>query len=205
MAENLLNPEKAFWANNTIDTIEVDKNYTFCLPPKGPVSIVFIGRLIKIKKVEVLIRFFHNLSRENNHKFILEIIGDGPESDVVKEAQAANPRIIWHGTLVDEEKIAPIMKRASLVFVPGLAGLSVNHAFAYGRPYATLSAKRHGPEIGYLKNGKNGFIINNDLKILEDYLNSRQKIEEFCRSAHKTSKSLSVDSWVKQILSALYA
>ena len=51
------------------------------------------------------------------------------------------------------------MKKASLVFVPGLSGLSINHAFAYGRPYATFSAERHGPEINYLINGVNGFII----------------------------------------------
>ena len=200
----LINSKKAFWANNTIDTLEVDKFYSFVLPPEQPTTIVFIGRLIAIKRIEDVILFFENLCKSNEDKFVLEIIGDGPQSHIVKKAQAAHSNIIWHGTLVDEEKIAPIMSRASLVFVPGLAGLSINHAFAYGRPYATFSADRHGPEISYLTNGENGFIIEDNLKIVEEFLNNRKKIEDFCTSAYETSKSLSVNSWLEQIVFALH-
>ncbi len=200
----LVKPNKAFWANNTIDSLEVDKYYNFELPPKDPVTIVFIGRLIAPKRIGDLIEFFENLNSKYKGKFALEIIGDGPQSDIVKKAQATHSNIIWHGTLVDEEKIAPIMTRASLVFIPGLAGLSINHAFAYGRPYATLSAERHGPEISYLKDGENGFVIEENLKILEEFLNNKEKIDDFCKSAYETSKSLSVNRWLEQILSALH-
>lgn len=201
---NLVKPEKAFWANNTIDTFEVEKYYDFELPPKAPITILFIGRLIALKRVEDLILFYEELCQEYGDKFVLEIIGDGPQSDIVKKAQETNSNIIWHGTLVDEEKIAPIMKRASLVFIPGLAGLSVNHAFAYGRPYATLPALRHGPEISYLEHGKNGFIVENDLKIIKEFLNNPEKIEDFCKSAYETSKSLSVNRWIEQLIAALH-
>lgn len=200
----LVKPEKAFWANNTIDSVEVDKYYDFVLPPKDPVTIVFIGRLIAPKRIGDLIEFFENLSRKYDGKFALEIIGDGPQSNIVKKAQSSNSNIIWHGTLVDEEKIAPIMRRASLVFIPGLAGLSINHTFAYGRPYATFPADRHGPEISYLKDGVNGFIVGEDLKIIEEFLNNEEKIDDFCQSAYETSKSLSVSRWIEQILSALH-
>lgn len=199
----LVSPKRAFWANNTIDTLEVDKFYDFVLPPKEPVTIVFIGRLIPIKRIEDLILFFNDLSKTHKNKFKLEIIGDGPQNHFVKDAIEEHSNIIWHGTLVDEEKIAPIMKRASLVFVPGLAGLSINHAFAYGRPYATFPADRHGPEISYLKDGVNGFIIENNLKIVEEFLNNPKKIEDFCESAYETSKSLSVNRWIEQIVDAL--
>jgi glycosyltransferase involved in cell wall biosynthesis len=199
----LVRQEKAYWANNTIDTSEVDKFYDFVLPPKDPITIVFIGRLISIKRVSDLIQFFSDLSEKHKDEFVLEIIGDGPEKQVVKSAVLNYPNIIWHGTLVDEEKITPIMTRASLVFVPGLAGLSINHAFAYGRPYATFAADRHGPEISYLAHNKNGFIVENNLKIIEDFLSNREKIEDFCKSAYDTSKSLSINSWLEQIVFAL--
>ena len=200
---HLIAPEKAYWANNTIDTLEVNKFYDFKLPPKEPITIVFIGRLIAIKRVKDLIVFFKALSKQHECRFVLEIIGDGPQMHIVKEAQEAHSNIIWHGTLVDEEKIAPIMSRASLVFVPGLAGLSINHAFAYGRPYATYSADRHGPEISYLKNEENGFIIENNLKKIEEFLTNRKKIEDFCTAAYKTSKELSIERWLEQIMFAL--
>ncbi|PWK18008.1 glycosyltransferase family 4 protein [Xanthomarina spongicola] len=199
----LVAPEKAYWANNTIDTLEVEKFYDFILPPKEPITIVFIGRLIAIKRIEDLILFFADLCRKHEDKFVLEIIGDGPQNQIVKSTQKTNSNIIWHGTLVDEEKIAPIMSRASLVFVPGLAGLSINHAFAYGRPYATFSADRHGPEISYLKDGENGFIIENNIKIIEEFLNNPKKIEDFCKSAYEASKALSVNRWIEQIVVAL--
>lgn len=199
----LLKPEKAYWANNTIDTLEVDKFYDFVLPPKAPITILFIGRLIAIKRIEDLITFFKDLKEKNKDKFILEIIGDGPQNQIVKDALGVHSNIIWHGTLINEQKIAPIMTRASLVFIPGLAGLSINHAFAYGRPYATFTADRHGPEIGYLKDGENGFIIDSNLEILEEFLNNQKQIHDFCKSAYNTSKGLSVDKWVEQIKFAL--
>ncbi|MFT6127346.1 MAG: glycosyltransferase involved in cell wall biosynthesis [Polaribacter sp.] len=199
----LIIPEKAFWANNTIDTLEIDKFYDFSFPPEEPITIVFIGRLIAIKRVEDLILFFADLTNNYKDKFTLEIIGDGPHNQIVKDALVKYSNIIWHGTLVDEEKIAPIMTRASLVFVPGLAGLSINHAFAYGRPYATFAADRHGPEISYLRDGENGFIIENNLKIVEEFLNNRKKIEDFCTAAYKTSKDLSISRWLEQIVLAL--
>jgi len=200
----LVKPEKAFWANNTIDSVEVDKYYDFVLPHKNPVTIVFIGRLIAPKRIGDLIDFFEKLNEKYKGRFALEIIGDGPQNDIVKKAQQEYSNIIWHGTLVDEAKIAPIMTRASLVFIPGLAGLSINHAFAYGRPYATFPAERHGPEISYLKDGENGFIIDENFEIIEDFLNNNEKIDDFCKSAYETSKSLSVNRWIEQILSALH-
>ncbi len=199
----LINPEKADWANNAIDTSEIEKHYFFELPPRNPISLVFIGRLIKSKKVDFIIDYFNQISNQFNENYILNIIGDGPEREKVIKAVSLNPNIKWHGTLVDEEKIAPIMKDASLVFVPGLSGLSINHAFAYGRPYATLSADRHGPEISYLKENENGFIVKNDLKKIEEFLNNRKKIEDFCIAAYETSKTLSIDIWREQIVSAL--
>ena len=58
----LVKPENAYWANNAIDTLEVDKFYDFVFPPKHPVTIVFIGRLIAPKRIGDLIKFFEKLN-----------------------------------------------------------------------------------------------------------------------------------------------
>ncbi|MFI1771050.1 glycosyltransferase family 4 protein [Thalassobellus citreus] len=203
ITNRIIEKNKAGWANNTIDTIEVDKNYNFELPPIDTITIVFIGRLIPSKRIGVLIDFFNEISEKRNNKFMLEIIGDGPDSFLVKKAMKHNPKIIWHRTIVEEIRIAPIMTRASLVFIPGASGLSINHAFAYGRPYATLKSNRHGPEISYLIDGENGYIIDNDLNKIKTFLKDRKKVEEFCFNALKKSKGLSVLDWTKQIITAL--
>ena len=201
----LIEPKKAYWANNTIDTSEVRKYYTFELPPINEITIVFIGRLIPSKRVHVLIDFFNQFVKKSSINSTLEIIGNGPDSYLVEKAMKDNSKIIWHGTLVDEINISAIMKRASLVFVPGSSGLSINHAFVYGRPYATLRFNRHGPEISYLKHGENGFIIDDDLSIIKSFLNNRKKVEAFCYNAFNSAKNLSVLEWTKQIKTALNA
>ena len=203
---NLIIKEKAYWANNTIDTIEVKKHYDFTFPPIEAPSILFIGRLIPSKRVGDLILYYKRLlTIHPNLK--LEIIGDGPQKDIVKDAVDENQNIVWHGAIIDEEIISPIMKRNCLIFIPGLSGLSINHAFAYGRPYITLSADKHGPEISYLKDGKNGYILNGSSKEnidkISDLLSDKEKLKNFCLNAMSEGKDLTVEKWVEQIKNSL--
>ncbi|MDA9876008.1 glycosyltransferase family 4 protein [Flavobacteriaceae bacterium] len=202
----LIIPEKAFWANNTIDTQEVDKFYNFTLPPEKPITILFIGRLIPSKRIKDVISYYKALKTKFQH-LKLDIIGDGPEQSVVKNAIHKDINIKWHGTLVDESKIAPIMKNTSLVFIAGLSGLSINHAFAYGRPYFTLKADKHGPEISYLNRGENGYILEDrfeeDVKLLTSIIEDREKLVLLCNNANKKGKELSVQKWVNQLKSSL--
>lgn len=196
---------KAYWANNTIDNTEIEKYYSFQLPSETP-TIVFIGRLIASKRIKDLVAYYKALKVElQNLK--LEIIGDGPELMHVKTTIDADKDIIWHGTLVDEAKIAPVMARASIVFVPGLSGLSINHALAYGRPYITLAADKHGPEISYLNHNENGYLLQGDfkenIKVIANLLNNNNKLEQFSYNAMKKGKQLSVDTWVQQIKQSL--
>lgn len=202
----LVAPQKAFWANNTVDNLEIEKYYTFQLPPDEPQTILFIGRLIPSKRIVDLIRYY-KLLKQNHQNLKLEIIGDGPDKNIVENAIKEHGSISWHGTLVDEFDIAPIMERASLVFIPGLSGLSINHAFTYGKPYLTLKADKHGPEISYLEDGKNGYILNDNfeenIEKISDLLNDNNKLKEFCVNANEKGKELSVQKWVEQLKSSL--
>ncbi|MDY2587080.1 glycosyltransferase family 4 protein [Winogradskyella aquimaris] len=202
----MINKNKAYWANNTIDTTEVEKYYQFELPPKHEQRILFIGRLITSKRIDDLIVYYEALQRHLPNLY-LDIIGDGPEGATVNKAIKHNKNIIWHGTIVDEARIAPIMRRASLVLVPGLSGLSINHAFAYGRPYITLAAEKHGPEISYVVHGENGYVLDRNfgenIKILKNLLEDYEQLAAFCRNAKATGDTLTVDQWVVQMKSSL--
>lgn len=204
--ENLIVSKKSFWVNNTIDTIEVRKFYNYVEPPKEDKRILFIGRLIESKQIPELFRYYSEI-KKSILDLKLEIIGDGPMSEIVEKAVESDNDIIWHKSLVDEEKIAPIMSRSCLVFVPGHSGLSINHAFVYGRPYATLVADKHGPEISYLIDGENGYILDgdfdNNVQKLSNLLKDRSLLDSFCQNANAKGRELSVEKWVAQMKSNL--
>ncbi|GGG60147.1 hypothetical protein GCM10010976_33640 [Bizionia arctica] len=206
ISKKLINSNKAFWANNTIDNTEIAKFYSFHLPPNDNPRIVFIGRLIASKKIEVLLEYYRELKlRIPNLK--LDIIGDGPEKSILEPILKVDIDVFWHGTLVDESKIAPIMSNGSLVFVPGHSGLSINHAFAYGRPYITLKGLSHAPELDYIDNEENGYVLAGDFKTNIDTISklliNANELERFCVNAKQKGASLSVQKWVNQLKSSL--
>jgi len=210
--KKLIAPEKAFWANNTIDEEEVNKYYEFQYPPSEDLRILFIGRLIPSKRIDLLLDYYSALKgRFNivNRSLKLEIIGDGPLRDLIRSYIARDMDIIWHGTLTEEKKISPIMARSTVVFIPGASGLSINHAFAYGRPYITLQSNFHGPEISYLEDGENGLLltgnIKSDVEELYSLLTDSDKINALCSNARTKGLSLSVKNWVDQMKNALEA
>lgn len=202
----LVSADKAFWANNTIDTIEIRKHYNYQLPPENELNLLFIGRLISSKRIPDLIRYFSVLKNKcPNLK--LDIIGDGPENTLIEAATKSDSDISWHGTIIDEAKIAPIMKKASLVFIPGHSGLSINHAFAYGRPYITLQGPSHAPELDYIDEGENGYVLDGDFEsnvnTITSLLLNRNLLEQFCNEAKLKGDYLSVENWAKQMKRSL--
>ncbi|WP_191860172.1 glycosyltransferase family 4 protein [Hanstruepera ponticola] len=201
LQNNLIEPSKAFWANNTIDTNEIDENYIFQLPPENKPNILFIGRLIATKRIQDLMSYYKEL-KSHIPNLTLDIIGDGPENSLIKKAAETDLDITWHGTLVNEVDIAPIMKKTTLVFIPGHSGLSINHAFAYGRPYITLNGPSHAPELDYIDSGINGYVldddINTNISILKKLLLNRNMLEGFCENAKVKGEYLAVKNWVNQ-------
>ena len=99
------------------------------------------------------------------------------------------------------------MQHASLIFVPGLSGLSINHSFLYGRPYITCESNNHGPEIDFIENNVNGYIIKKNItefiKVIESMITDRAKLETLCANAFKKGEDLSVSNWIKKIKSSI--
>ena len=76
---------------------------------------------------------------------------------------------------------------ADVFSVPGHVGLGLNQAFYWGLPVVTEDGSQP-PEINYLINGRNGFIVpNNDLRDLKEkilYLLTEDLArEEFSKNA----------------------
>ena len=204
----LISPEKASFANNTLDTNEIWSNYTFEINRCEPKTILYVARLIRSKGVRDLLDYFHALSAKLPQLRLI-VIGDGPQAELIKSAAQKCPRIIWYGAVVDEVKIANCMRKAHVVFMPGASGLSIVHAFCYGKPYVTLAEGRypHGPEFSYLSDGVNGLVLDGDMSHNVDRLISLMSCDkrytEMCKAARDSAKALSVNEWCRQMGHAL--
>ncbi len=204
--KKLVSYGKAGFANNTLDTDHIWQTYKFEINKAKPPNLLFIGRLVANKRLELLFEYFKAI-KQITPGASLTIIGDGPRSDLVKSAVKNDPDIRWTGAIVDEAAISVEMQRAHVVFVPGWSGLSVVHAFAYGKPYITLAGLLHAPEISYLRNGENGLFLNGsfdeNLKKIGTLLSDQEAYEKMCRSAFQTAQELSIDNWCDQMATAL--
>lgn len=208
VASALISDRKASFANNTIDTESVREAYSFSVNETEPKRLLFIGRLVPSKRLDMLFQCF-GIAQSWLPGIQLDIIGDGPLASEVTSQVESNRAIHWHGAISDEAKIATHMSRAHLVIVPGHSGLSIVHAFCYGKPYVTMadSVSEHPPEISYLEDGKNGMLLSrtpsmNVARMLK-LLASRREYAAMCRSAYSTADRLDVRRWCEQIETAL--
>jgi glycosyltransferase involved in cell wall biosynthesis len=107
------------------------------------------------KKVSHLIDLFAAIDRTD---IGLVIVGTGLSKELL---QTMNPKnTMYLGEIHDpkELQISKIFKMADVFSIPGHAGLGLNQAFYWGLPVVTEQGF-HPPEIYYLVDGRNGFIV----------------------------------------------
>ena len=85
--------------------------------------------------------------------------------------------------------------------------MSINHAFAYGRPYFTLQSSNHGPEISYIRTADNGAVLersfDENVQHLSTFMLDRERVNHFCIAAAATGEALSVERWADRLKAAL--
>lgn len=158
---------KVFVANNTINfedfppITESKENIKrdFGIPFEK--VVLFAGRIGEErnrKKVDHLIDMFRELDRSDVG---LVIVGSGLSDELRERMNPANTR--YFGEVHDPEnrQISRIFKMADICSIPGHVGLGLNQAFFWGLPMVTERGNQP-PEIVYLRDGENGFIVPED-------------------------------------------
>jgi len=207
ISKGLIPEAKAFWTNNTIDETEIIKYKKDRQNPLSPPRLLMIGRLLEYRWIDRLIDYYSEL-KKIVPTIELHVIGDGPEKYKIEEAQKRISDIHYHGMLIDEMGIAPIFNEVDFVFIPGHSGLSINHSFAYGKPYITSQDyTNHPPEYSYLKDGVNSIILTGnqatDIEKIREYITDKEKYAFLRNGAIETATKLSIKNWVKQMQCAL--
>ena len=206
--QKLISARKASFANNTLDTDSIWKSFEFSVNRSQPCRLLFIGRLVPPKRFDLLFRYYEKV-RQQIPDLQLDIVGDGPLQHVIDSEVKKYSGVTWHGALTDEDLIAERMCDAHAVFVPGHSGLSIVHAFCYGKPFMTLTGPGtvQPPEIDYLQDNVNGLTLHqsedeNISRIVESLRNS-QSYESMCNAAFETARGITVQHWKQDVQAAL--
>lgn len=162
---------KIFVANNTIDfesfpdisqsREEIKEEFGIHFEK----VVLFVGRMRTVKKVEHLIEVFNSL---NESGVGCVIVGDSMDYNLHKLIKKRN--ILYLGEIHDPYniQISKLFKMADIFCIPGDVGLGLNQAFYWGLPVVT-EAGLQPPEIHYLTEGRNGFIVpENDINELKN-------------------------------------
>jgi len=150
----------------------VDLNHVRSINPSDESSdIIFVGRLIKEKHVDLLVRAFSILSSEQQNLRLL-IIGEGPEQDaitkIIQELLLEN-QVVLRGFHDDHDKIIAQMKSAKVFVNPSTRegfGITALEALACGVPVVTVDHPANA--IRELITEKNGFTSSLSEKDLAD-------------------------------------
>lgn len=118
---------------------------------------VYVGGIYAHKRIGFLIEAAQRI-RARVPDFHLLVIGGGPDAHLVQAAAAEHDWIHALGPRFGHDKSLHV-KLARVFLMPGLVGLAVLDAFAYGTPMVTTDLPYHSPEFEYLRDGENGLVV----------------------------------------------
>jgi glycosyltransferase involved in cell wall biosynthesis len=196
----ITNAGKLFVARNTLDT-----DILFSLRRKLEINgkkgvreemsltqsdhyICFVGRLLKAKQVDYMLKALSILQSENE-KVGAVIMGDGPERENLEELtrDLSLRDVHFTGFLPEWELSAPYLYASDILVNPGYVGLSVNHALSFGLPVITQetgpNGPFHSPEVAFIKAGATGFFFKNS-----DIYDLAKTVLRALRDVNKMSK-----------------
>lgn len=149
--------QRALRQELTAPALETLRNRLF--PNSQAPVLVFVGRLVRRKRLDLLLEAARSLARRDKPVNVL-IIGEGPETENLR-VQAAQlgltESLCFFGACHDESILAPLLSLADLCVCPAAMGLTAIHAMVYGTPVVTHDRPDlHGPEFEAIVPGVNG-------------------------------------------------
>ncbi len=102
-------------------------------------TMIFIGRLTKVKKLDMIIQALARL-KSMGEFYNLVFVGDGSEREKLQNMATAlnvQENIWFYGACYDETKNAELIYNADLCISPGNVGLTAMHALVFGCPVIT--------------------------------------------------------------------
>jgi glycosyltransferase involved in cell wall biosynthesis len=176
-------------------------------------DIIFAGRLIKEKHVDMLLQAFSLLLPENPD-YVLVIIGDGPERNAVLsmiKKLSMMDRVRFFGSLESHDEILSHMKSSKVCVLPSTRegfGIAALEALACGLPVITVDHKANA--VCDLITENNGFRCSlsvNDLAAticrgLSNHAEMRNACIESAVLSDWNRITLDIESYYKSVISS---
>lgn len=154
--------------------------------------LIFIGRLTKVKKLDLLIDAVYRLKQKGQF-FNLVFVGDGEEKKNLEskvETLGLCDKVWFYGACYDEKTNAELIYNADLCVAPGNIGLTAMHSMVFGTPCLTHNDfKWQMPEFEAIHEGVTGSFFERDnldsmISAIEKWFRvkhgEREKIREAC-------------------------
>lgn len=148
--------EKMFVAPNTVKVLEIETE------EQHKDSLLFVGTLLKQKRVDLLLEAYENAFQKNAHIPVLKIIGEGEEYENICQwidKHDMSEKILLMGPIYDEDILKEQFLHAFATISTEQAGLSVLKSMGYGVPFITNKNAITGGEIFNIDNGVNGVLF----------------------------------------------
>ena len=148
--------------------------------------ILFCGRIEPRKSLDIIINLFLGSNYDMND-IALVVVGPNisdRENLLVRKAD----NVYYLGAVYDRYDLGEIFSVSDIFCIPGHMGLGIVEAFYWGKPVLTLDVV-HAPEIGYLKQGVNGFILNTEEDLyrkIKEIVANNALYESLSREARNT-------------------
>jgi glycosyltransferase involved in cell wall biosynthesis len=179
---------------------------------KNILDIIYVGRLSKEKKPELLLRAF---AEALGRKLIpcrtrLIVCGDGPERALLSSLASmlcVDANVVFAGHVTGRQQLGRWYAKALFSVSPGYVGLSATQSFSFGVPMVIAEGEDHSPEIEACLNGENCvFFQSNIVASLADcfgamfknkklWIQKRAEIAKRLRSSYTYEKM--VDAFVQ--------
>lgn len=190
--------DRAFVAPNSMDTAAIS---ALAQPPESGTRdrILYVGRLIPEKKVDLLIRAFAIARTSFTRPQKLTIVGDGPQRptlEALAQDLGVTAEVEFTGPIYAQDQMAPLFNTSRISVSPGAIGLAAVHSLAYGVPLIVAEGEPHGPEASALKSGHNAIFFPSDqadclaaalVSALSDEQGDRQRWLLMARAARETA------------------
>lgn len=125
-------------------------------------TIIFIGRLTKVKKLPILIESVRK-SNQIKIRYNLLIVGSGEDQTYLENTfrfLITDGWLHFYGNCFDENKTSELIYHSDLCVSPGNIGLTAIHSLSYGTPVASHSNfNNQMPEVEAIIDGENGFLF----------------------------------------------
>ena len=153
--------------------------------------IVFIGRLVENKKLDMLVKAWQ-LLLDKDQSCNLVFIGAGDKQEELESmiATSNKSRCWFYGASYDEEQNAQLLYNADVCVSPGNVGLTAMHTMMFGTPVITHDDFNYQmPEFEAIETGKSGnFFKKDDIEALTTSIEqwlfhnkyNRDEIRSFC-------------------------